>query len=356
MNSTTVAIDGEQFLINGRPTYEGREYDGRRVSGLLFNTRMANAIFDDENRSTRTNWRYPDTGTWDPDRNTDEFCAALPGYAAHGVLGVTVGLQGGGSIYNPDVYDHYVNTAFAPDGEVKPDYLDRLERVLSAADAAGMVVIVNFFYWRQLQWLEGDSAILRAAEEAADWLLEGGHTNVLVDLMNEFQEGDGLLESQRIGEVIQLIRKRSHSGRRLLVSSSVHPEKWQPEGDWDDCVDFYIPHGNNQNADELRKEIRALRSSRGFQENPRPILINEDSIHLDSLEAALDEYASWGYYSQGYGCGGSWKHGRFDWLAAGREEEYGRLSGFQTMPTNWSINTDEKREFFSKVATITGRA
>ena len=41
---------------------------------------MVQATFDDDNPQTAGHWRYPDTGEWDPDCNTDEFCAALPGY------------------------------------------------------------------------------------------------------------------------------------------------------------------------------------------------------------------------------------------------------------------------------------
>jgi len=353
---TTIAIAGNRFYINGQPTYAGRVHQGRVIEGLLFNSRMINAIFDDENPVTAARWRYPDTGRWDAGRNTDEFCAALPLYARYGLLGVTVGLQGGGAVYDPDVYDHYINTAFYPDGELKPAYCERLRRVLKAADEAGMVVIVNYFYWRQVQWLEGERAIFRAAEAATDWLLDSGYTNLLVDVMNEFQEGEGLLQSRRIHELIELVQSRTRAGRRLLVSSSVHPQNWLPSGRWIEVVDFFLPHGNDQTADQLRHEIRRLRATPAYQERPRPIVINEDSIHLDSLEVAVDEYASWGYYSQGYGCGGRWKHGRFNWLAHGRESRYEELSGFQTIPVNWGINTDEKRAFFERVRQLTGGA
>ncbi len=107
--TTEIAIDGVEFLINGAPTYPGVVHQGRRIQGLLFNSRMVQAIFDDENPGTVDRWRYPDTGVWDPDRNTDELCAMLPEYRRYGLLGVTVGLQGGGAIYTPDVYPHYIN-------------------------------------------------------------------------------------------------------------------------------------------------------------------------------------------------------------------------------------------------------
>ena len=349
---TQIQIDGTRFLINGQPTYQGRVHQGRQIEGLLFNSRMIQAIFDDENPATAIRWCYPDTGKWDPNRNTDEFCAELLEYRRHGLLGVTVGLQGGGSIYTPDVYDHYHNSAFTSEGALKPAYLERLRRVLRAADVVGMVVIVNYFYWRHLQRLNGEPAILRGVEAATDWLLDVGYDNILVDVMNEFQAGEGLLQAKRIHEVIGMVKSANRSGRRLLVSSSVHPENWQPEGKWSEVVDFYLPHGNDQSAADLRRELRSLRESTAYRANPRPILINEDSIHLDSLEAAVDEYASWGYYSQGYGCGG-WPHGRFNWLAHGRETSYAELSGFQTVPVNWSINTPEKRAFFHRIQELT---
>jgi hypothetical protein len=64
----------------------------------------------------------------------------------------------------------YINTAFAPDGTLKPAYCHRLGRVLAAADVAGIIVIANYFYWRQLDKLDGDAAICRATEEATKWM------------------------------------------------------------------------------------------------------------------------------------------------------------------------------------------
>src|SRR2546426_5644919 len=53
---TAVSIRGDAFLINGRPTYEGREYNGSKIEGLLMNSRVVQGIFDDSDRkSTRLN-------------------------------------------------------------------------------------------------------------------------------------------------------------------------------------------------------------------------------------------------------------------------------------------------------------
>ena len=47
--STVVRIDGAKFQINGQPTYKGRTWKVHSIEGLLFNSRMVQAIFDDRN-------------------------------------------------------------------------------------------------------------------------------------------------------------------------------------------------------------------------------------------------------------------------------------------------------------------
>jgi hypothetical protein len=49
---TEIQIQGRQFLIDGAPTYRGVTHRGEPVEGLLLNSRMVNAIFDDENPGT----------------------------------------------------------------------------------------------------------------------------------------------------------------------------------------------------------------------------------------------------------------------------------------------------------------
>lgn len=345
--NTEIGILGRQFTLNGQVTYPGATYRGRSLEGLLFNSRMVQAIFDDECAETRSLWAYPDTGVWDPDRNTDEFCAALADYRRHGLLAVTVGLQGGGSIYTPAVFGKFLNSAFRPDGSLKPAYLARLRRVLEAADRAGLVVIVNYFYGMQ-QRFDGDDAILTAARNATAWLLESGHGNILVDVKNEIREADGLLESRGIHRVLQAVREIERDGRRLLVSTSTFPTRHLPAGDWPAYCDFLMPHGNDSPPDAWRRELTAYLQDPRVAQPERPVLCNEDSIHIENLEIAAELGCSWGYYDQGYGSDGY--HGKFDWRGRSREARFEDLSGFQTVPINWSINTDPKRRFFERLA------
>ena len=72
---TKVSIVGNAFHINGQPTYRGRMWQGKKIEGLLMNSRMVQGIFDDENPDTRGLWAYPD-GPYDADRNTNAGCSA----------------------------------------------------------------------------------------------------------------------------------------------------------------------------------------------------------------------------------------------------------------------------------------
>jgi hypothetical protein len=78
-----VEIRGEQFYINGKTTYEGRTWQGKKIEGLLMNSRMVQGIFDDLNPETVYNWGYPDTETWDADGNTNEFVAQMVEWKFH---------------------------------------------------------------------------------------------------------------------------------------------------------------------------------------------------------------------------------------------------------------------------------
>ena len=120
MSKTNVIIVGEAFHVNGRPTYAGRTWRGRRIEGLLLNARMVQGIFDDRNPETVGRWAYPDTGKWDPERNTREFIAAMAEWRRRGLLAFTINLQGG----SPQGYSReqpWHNSAIEADGSLRAD-------------------------------------------------------------------------------------------------------------------------------------------------------------------------------------------------------------------------------------------
>ena len=207
---THVSVSGEEFHINGQPTYRGVHWKGKSMQGLLMNSRMVNAIFDDVNTLERNPWGdhdphkiwgYQDTGRWDADRNTNEFVDSLYEYAQAGLNAVTVSIQGGSPCGNNpsdhkapcgnDMYNRD-SSGFARDGSLRQPFFDRLERILRGADEQGIVVILQFFYpdmafqlFKPSHGGGGDTAIQRAADNTVDWLLRQGRKNVMVDVCNE---------------------------------------------------------------------------------------------------------------------------------------------------------------------------
>tara|TARA_B100001245_G_C22841473_1_gene404575 strand:+ start:596 stop:895 length:300 start_codon:yes stop_codon:yes gene_type:complete len=92
---TSISIKRGKWFTNDSPTYKGREFKGKPIEGLLLNSRMVNAMFDDENPHIKHLWNYPDTNEWNPDRNTSEFIKILPLYKIHRLFAFSVNFQGG---------------------------------------------------------------------------------------------------------------------------------------------------------------------------------------------------------------------------------------------------------------------
>ena len=337
---TVISIAGEDFHINGKPTYEGCNWNGHRIEGLLLNSRMVQATFDDLNPQTSARWAYPDTGKWDPERNVRDFIAAMPEWKAHGLLAVTVNFQGG----SPEGYSGkqiWLTSGFNDDGSLRPEFSNRMKRVLDAADSLGMAVIVGYFYFGQDQHLKDEAAVLRATDEASRWLLDGGWRNVLVEVDNETNVAaydHEILRPARVHELIERVRKTERDGRHLLAGTSYGggtiPGENVVRGS-----DFLLLHGNGvKDPARITQMIQRTRAISGYR--PMPILFNEDD-HEDfdkpanNITAAIASHVSWGW---------------FDY----RRKSEGFDEGYQSPPVNWGISSDRKRGFFNMVAEITG--
>jgi hypothetical protein len=238
---TEVSIRGDAFLINGEPTYKGRTWKGKKIEGLLMNSRMVQATFDDLNPDTRDKWAYPDTKKWDADRNTREFVAAMPQWRKHGLLAVTVNLQGGSPQgYSKDQPWH--NSAFTQDGSLRKEYLARMEKVLGKADELGMVVILGIFYFGQDERLKDEDAVKRAVDNTLDWLTAKGYRNVLIEINNEcnVRYDHAILRPDRVHELIE--QAKMHKGK-FLVGTSYGGGKVS-EANVVKASDFLLMHGN----------------------------------------------------------------------------------------------------------------
>ena len=336
---TTVSIVGDEFLINGQPTYAGRNWRGHKVEGLLLNSRMVQGIFDDLNPATVARWAYPDTGKWDAARNTREFVAAMPEWRRRGLLAFTINLQGGAPIGYAKEQPWY-NSAIAPDGSLRPGCMDRLASILDRADQLGMVAIVGYFYFGQDGRITDEPAVIRATDEATRWILDRGYRNVLVEINNECNIGyhHAILQPGRVAELILRVRAATRDGRSLLVSTS-YGGGTVPLENVVRAADFLLMHGNGvEDPARIAAMVRAARAVPGYR--TMPILFNEDD-HYDferpanNFSAAVGEYASWGF---------------FDYRRPGESFE----EGYQNLPADWSISSQRKREFFRLVGEMSG--
>jgi hypothetical protein len=336
---TVVSIVGDEFYLNGQPTYAGRTWRGHKIEGLLLNARLVQGIFDDRNPDTAKLWAYPDTSRWDAERNTREFITAMPEWRRHGLLAFTINLQGGAPVgYAKDQPWH--NSAIEADGSLRPDYLGRLERVINKADDLGMVVILGYFYFGQDQRLTDEAAVLRATDNATQWLLDKGWRNVLVEINNEcnVRYHHPILQPARVHELIERVKRMNRNGRRLLVSTS-YGGGTIPRENVVRASDFLLVHGNGvSDPGRIAAMVRETRAVPGY--TIKPILFNEDD-HFDfdkpqnNFSAAVSEHASWGY---------------FDY----RMKDEGPNEGYQSPPVNWGISSERKRGFFRLLAEITG--
>jgi hypothetical protein len=105
------------------------------------------------------------------------------------------------------------------------------------------------------------------------------------------------------------------------------------------AADGVLLHGNGvrdpARITQMVAETRQLPNYRG-----QPIVFNEDD-HFDfdkrenNMLAALRAYASWGF---------------FDYRMAGERFD----DGYQSVPVNWTISSQRKRDFFKLLSTVTG--
>ena len=268
---TRLTLRQGQWIINGRPTHAGSA-----AEGLLLNVRMVNAVFEDRHK--------PD---FDPEATTDRFIARIPDYAGSGVNAFTLGLQGG-----MPGYEGALNSAFDPDGSLRPTYLGRVDRVIRACDQHGVAVILGLFYQRQSGILQDEAAVRRGVANATRWVRDRGFANVLVEIANEYPHGGFRHEVIRDPKgQASLIRLAKEIAPGLLVSASgygdgaIHPEVAE-------AVDFLLPHWNGTKVGQIPPRLTALKRF------GKPIVCNEDdktgAEAVAALRASVENGASYG--------------------------------------------------------------
>jgi len=294
-----------------RKTYSGAQFRPE-AAGRMMNLRIAQGLFHDE-------WltEFP----FDPMENTQRLIKALDTYKEHGILAISVSLQGGNAGYNREVQfikrdmaatpgpgEGALVSAFRPDGSLKEDWMKRLLLLARELDRRGMILNLMYFYQRQDEVLESPQAMDRAAVRLTDWLIDNNCRNVLIEIANEHdveQYDHGRYIHNQMGHLIELVRSRFQAKRapfRLPITASTGGQMRVYEG-VRDTADLVIIHGNNRTPQEKGARVSELMADPGM---PGPILMNEDdngrdstpenlARELASCDAVFASGGSWGY-------------------------------------------------------------
>lgn len=282
---THVAIKGTQWYFNGQVVNPGSP-----AEGLLMNVRMVNAVFEDRGDQITKH-----QAGFDPEANAEAFMAKIPEYVASGVNAFTLCLQGG-----MPGYEGAVNTAYEADGSLREPYMQRVEKVIRACDAANAAVILSCFYQRQHSHdsaLTGRDAITSALKNTVNWLAAKKFTNVVLEVSNEYRhggyrnwpDGEWLMSEQGQAELIRLAKQLNPE---LLVSTSgmgggTFPEPLPLESD------FLLIHFNNTSLDDIPAKVNELKSY------GKPIVCNEDDKLAEegaiALALSVANGAGWGF-------------------------------------------------------------
>jgi hypothetical protein len=210
--------------------------------------------------------------------------------------------------------------------------------VIDAADRLQMVVMLGYFYFGQTKHFVDEAAVVRAADNATDWLLARGDRHVMVEIANECNHWDypDVLKPPRSHELIRRVKERSAG--KLLVSTSFLGQA-VPSEDVVEAADYLLIHGNGTKSPAaLRQQIRATRQVRGYRD--QPVICNEDD-HFDfdkaenNFAVAVSEYCSWGYFD--------YRIGDEPWT-----------EGYQSVPTDWLTGSSRKRGFYRLMREIVG--
>ena len=288
---TRLTIHGTQFKINDKLIYSEIEGNSPKVHGLLMNARFIQGIFDDKaepRRFARFGW-----DKWDPERHTDDLIKALPEWYSYGMRAFTVGLQGGMPVFTIE-NSTIDNNPFSEDGKsVDPAYLNRLDRLIRAADDIGMAVIVSFLYQGQSPRMKNGMAVWNSIRTVSRWLKEKGYTNIIIEVANEHTVGNFRnrpLVSDPESMCALMAIAREDSGGMPVGCSGGGAEMAKEVAQASDVV---LVHGNTSLRQRYSHFIKTVRS---WTPN-KPIVCNEDSPCYTQLDVAFDTQTSWGYYN-----------------------------------------------------------
>ncbi len=145
------------------------------------------------------------------DTTTQQLIANLDEFKSYGINTVSVYFMG--SRFG-DV------KGYLPDSSLDPVYADRMSKIIEAADARGMIILVGCLYWSTskakeelLHWHEADAA--KALANTVKWLTENNYRNVFVDPDNE-----GMAWQEKKWKIENLIKAAHLVNPEIMVANN----------------------------------------------------------------------------------------------------------------------------------------
>jgi hypothetical protein len=148
------------------------------------------------------------------DQTANDLIASLDTYTSYGINTVSVYLMG----------SRYGNVpGYRQDASLDPAYADRLGRIVEAADARGMVVLVGCLYWGTTtakwdNWTQQDAD--NAIANTTRWAKDHNYRNVFFDPDNE---GMAVVGSQNIKNTAELVQSGKNGNPNAVMASNYGP-------------------------------------------------------------------------------------------------------------------------------------
>lgn len=148
--------------------------------------------------------------------------------------------------------------------------MKRVSRVIRAADAHGLVIILGCYYQRQSAVLHDEAALRRGLVNVADWIKINRFQNVALEVANEYPHGGFvhkiIRDSAGQASLIRLVKQHSP---QLLVTASGYGDG-SVSAEVAEASDFLTPHWNSTKVQDIPARVAIM------QRYGKPIVCNED--------------------------------------------------------------------------------
>lgn len=276
------SIDAQHRIFTKRNKFYMEHLPTNTVEAFdMWSTRLANAAFDD--------------------RFCDDVIENLDDYMRYGVNTLSVGIQGGN--LGSNTFNTKYPRVYNADGTLKLNSVvwNNIKRLLRETDRRGMVLMVQYWYFKRDENVPTEAAVLSATRTITQWLKATGHQNFVLDLVNEFGHTEYSNRSifSTVNGALKLLNEVYRVDANILAGMSPPGRMFAPEGyvnnQW---VEATINYSHNKPTDPLNPASYYLH---GLPSDPlgKPYVNNEFNSQL-GYERYMQKDPRTGVYTLGH--------------------------------------------------------